>query len=57
MNPDISNNSTLVAEGTRATPNKHVTTGLAMGILAFTMFLVIYTQSIVIPALVKRGYR
>src|SRR5208337_2671520 len=51
MNPDISNNSTLEAKGTKVTPNKHVNTGLAMGILAFAMFLVIYTQSIVIPVL------
>ena len=57
MNPDISDNSTLKIKGARATRNKHVTTGLAMGILAFAMFLVICTQSIAIPTHVKRGYR
>ena len=51
MNPDISNNSKPVAKGASVPPTKHVATGLTMGILAFAMFLVIYTQSIVIPVL------
>jgi len=38
MNPDISNNSTLIRKGTRATPNKRVTTGLAMGTFSFCDF-------------------